>query len=146
VTITGNTFWEGYQHDLLVEDSSHIVVTGNNFNRNPRYVVNGSLGAEHNGLAFRRCSETTVAANGISGVFAKPAAVEVTECRRMLINSNSILDSDGSGLLLREVSDSLVSANLIRDDRPLDAGEKRPAIQVHGGTGNSLNSNLVKDR
>ena len=29
VTITGNTFWQGYEHNLLVEDSSHVVVGPN---------------------------------------------------------------------------------------------------------------------
>jgi hypothetical protein len=37
VTITGNTFWMGYEHNLKVEKSEHIVVGPNDFQRNPRY-------------------------------------------------------------------------------------------------------------
>jgi hypothetical protein len=33
------------------------------------------------------------------------------------VSQNSVLDSDGIGLLLEEVSDSVVTGNLIRDDR-----------------------------
>lgn len=37
VVLTGNTFWMGYDHDLLIEGSSNVIVVGNNFDRNPRY-------------------------------------------------------------------------------------------------------------
>jgi hypothetical protein len=69
VVITGNTFWEGFQHDLLVEDSENIVVTGNNFDRNPRYLVNGNDNAEKNGLVFLRCADCILSSNVISGVW-----------------------------------------------------------------------------
>jgi parallel beta-helix repeat protein len=146
VTITGNTFWEGFQHDLLIQHSSHIVVTGNNFDRNPRYIVNGFQGAEHNGLILRHCSETTINANTISGVLESAAALEVSDSRRMIISNNNILDSDGAGLFLKNVSDSLVTANLVRDDRAPGPGTRAPGIRVEGGTGNVLGTNLVKDR
>jgi hypothetical protein len=146
VTITGNTFWEGFQHDLLVEHSSHVVVSGNNFDRNPRYVVNGFQGAEHNGLVFRHCSETTLNGNIISGALENAAALEVSDSRRMVISNNSLLDSDGAGLFLKNVSDSLVTGNLIRDDRAPGTGTRSNSIRVEGGTGNVLGTNLVKDR
>lgn len=146
VTITGNTFWEGFQHDLLVEHSSHIVVSGNNFDRNPRYVVNGFQGSEHNGLVFRHCSETTLNANIVSGALENVAALEVSDSRRMVISNNSVLDSDGDGLFLKNVSDSLVTGNLIRDDRAPGTGTRAHGIRVEGGSGNVLGTNLVKDR
>ncbi|MCH7726044.1 MAG: right-handed parallel beta-helix repeat-containing protein, partial [Planctomycetes bacterium] len=37
VAITGNTLWQGYEHNLLVEDSSNVVIGPNNLDRNPRY-------------------------------------------------------------------------------------------------------------
>ncbi|MGC4002101.1 MAG: right-handed parallel beta-helix repeat-containing protein [Pirellulales bacterium] len=37
VVVTGNTFWTGYEHDLLVEHSAHVVIGPNSFERNPRY-------------------------------------------------------------------------------------------------------------
>lgn len=132
VTITGNTFWEGFQHDLVVEDSSHIVVTGNNFDRNPRYLVNGFDNAEKNGLVFRDCSDCSLTGNLISGVWKQPAAVEIKNSERFMIAHNTILDSDGAGLLLDGVSKSLVSDNLIRDDRPEDVRSKEQAVKVIG--------------
>lgn len=145
VTISGNTFWEGFEHDLCIKNSSRIVVTGNNFDRNPRYAVNGFQGAEHNGLLLRECSETTLNGNIISGVLQKDAAINVASSRRMVINNNSILDSDGIGLHLHNTSDSIVIGNLIHDDRSGDAKSKAPGLLIVGGTGNAVNSNLVKD-
>jgi hypothetical protein len=142
VTITGNTFWEGFDHDLLVVDSSHIVVTGNNFDRNPRYLVNGFDNAEKNGLAFRSCSDCVLSGNLISGVTQKPSSVEITDGHRFNITHNSILDSDGVGLLLNNLTASLVSDNLIRDDRPADKKSKEPSLKIVGGTDNLIGSNL----
>jgi nitrous oxidase accessory protein NosD len=144
VTITGNTFWEGFQRDLILENSSHIVVTGNNFDRNPRYIVNGFQSAEHNGVSIRNCAEITVNANSISGALQNDAAFEVRDSRRIVITNNSILDSDGAGLLLNNVRDSIVSGNLIRDDRPNTPNSKPVGLQIVGGTGNLISGNLVK--
>ena len=144
VTITGNTFWEGFQRDLILENSSHIVVTGNNFDRNPRYIVNGFQSAEHNGVSIRNCSEITMNANSISGALQSNAALEVMDSRRIVITNNNILDFDGTGLLLSNVRDSIVSANLIRDDRPSEPTNQSSGLQIEGGTGNLIIGNLVK--
>ena len=85
VTITGNTFWEGFQHDLVVEDSGNVVVTGNNFDRNPRYLVNGNDNAEKNGIVFLRCEDSLFNNNIISGVWKQRAAVDVEACNRLQI-------------------------------------------------------------
>lgn len=142
VTITGNTFWEGFEHDLLISDSSHIVVTGNNFDRNPRYLVNGFKNAEKNGVTFLDCSDCILSGNLISGVTQKAAAVSITRGHRFSISNNSILDSDGVGLLLENVTASLISDNLIRDDRPAEKKSKEPSLKIVGGTDNQIGSNF----
>ncbi len=146
VTVTGNTFWEGFEHDLHVENSANIVVAGNNFDRNPRYAVNGFLGAENNGILIRNSSEVSLTGNVVSGVLRKPAAVQMLECRRILINSNSILDSDGSGLLLQNVSDSILNGNLISDDRAPDVRSHAAPISIAGGSGNLVGTNLIREK
>ncbi len=146
VTLTGNTFWEGFGHDLLVEHCSNVVVSGNNFDRNPRYAVNGFLGVENNGILIQGSSDVSLTGNVVSGVLRKPAAVQVLESRRILINSNSILDSDGSGLLLRDVSDSMVSGNIVRDDRAADVRGHSVSIGVSGGSGNFVGGNLTREK
>jgi hypothetical protein len=80
--------------------------------------------------------------NLVSGVTQKPCAVEVTEGHRFSITNNSILDSDGIGLLLSNLTASLVSDNLIRDDRAADKRSKAPSLKIVGGNDNLIGSNL----
>lgn len=143
VTITGNTFWEGFEHDLLVEDSSHIIVGDNNFDRNPRYLVNGFDNAESNGIRFVRCQDSNLASNTIAGVWRHPAAVHLEECTRLTITGNSILDSDGVGLLLQKCRHTIVSDNLIRDDREESKRSREPSLKVEGTGDNLIGSNLL---
>ncbi len=146
VTLTGNTFWEGFQHDLLIEDSSHVVVSSNNFDRNPRYLVNGFQNAESNGILMRNCSDSSLASNIIAGVKKKPAAVQIIDSSRLNIHHNTILDSDGTGLLLDNVTKSIVSGNLIRDDRKDAERSSGPALDIKGGGENLVESNLAPAR
>lgn len=146
VTITGNTFWEGFQHDLVVADSSNIVVTGNNFDRNPRYLVNGNDNAEKNGVVFLRCDDSVLSSNVISGVWKQRAAVDVQSCNRLQIAHNSILDSDGAGLHLEEVSNSMIVGNIIRDDREEESRSKAPSLSVVGGKANVIEQNVLGNK
>jgi hypothetical protein len=116
VTILGNTFWEGFDHDLLVENSSQIAVTGNVFDRNPRYAL-WQKEAPKQGLVFRSCADCTLSGVHINGVREHAAALWVEDSRRFLITGCSILDSDGAGILLEKVRQSRVAACLIADDR-----------------------------
>jgi hypothetical protein len=116
VTLTGNTFWMGYDYDLLVEDSTAVVVGPNNFDRNPRYNYGNSMTAK-GGLVFRNSWDCTLTGLHVSGVERQPAAVVIESCDRFHIANGSILDSDNVGLLLQDVTRSRVGGMLIRDDR-----------------------------
>jgi hypothetical protein len=143
ITITGNTFWEGFQHDLIIEGSEHLVISNNNFDRNPRYAVNGFNEAENNGIVIKNSSDCSLTGNVIAGVWRHRAAVDITDSNRLMISNNSILDSDGAGLRLEKVTHSLISNNLIRDDRPEDKRSKSPSLEIIGGTGNQIGTNLL---
>jgi hypothetical protein len=143
VTVTGNTFWEGFQHDLTVTDSDNVVVTGNNFDRNPRYLVNGNDNAEKNGIVFQRCTDSIFSNNVISGVWKQRAAVDIESCNRLQIAHNSVLDSDGHGLRLEKVTNSMVTGNIIRDDREEDKRSKEPSLSIVGGKGNVIEQNAL---
>ena len=132
VTILGNTFWEGFDHDLLVEHSSEIAVTGNVFDRNPRYDIFQKEKPKQ-GLVFSACADCTLSGIHINGVREHEAALHVKDCRRFLITGCSILDSDGVGILLENASQSRIAACLIADDRRKDGFR---AVEVRGGEGN----------
>ena len=143
VTVTGNTFWEGFQHALVVERSSHIVVASNNFDRNPRYAVNGFNAAENNGLLFKDCSECMIQGNVISGVMRQRAALDISNGSRLNIAHNSVFDSDGVGILLENVKQSLIDGCLVRDDREESVRSKEPSLKIVGGADNQIGSNLL---
>jgi len=141
VTISGNTFWMGYAHNLLVEDSCNIVVGPNALDRNPRYNYGTSLEAR-NGLVFRNCADCTLTGLHVNGVYKTEAGVILENCRRMNVTGCTILDCENAGLLWKEVSDSRLSDCLIRNDLKADA----PALslKVVGGQGNMIVNNLLK--
>ncbi|MEQ1750087.1 MAG: right-handed parallel beta-helix repeat-containing protein [Prosthecobacter sp.] len=143
VTITGNTFWEGFEHDLLAENCEHLVISSNNFDRNPRYAVNGFLDAENNGIVLTNCTDSSLTGNVISGVWRQRAAVDVTGGSRLVIAQNQILDSDGAGIRLEDVKHSLIANNLIRDDRPEDKRSKEPSLLMMKSAENQVSANML---
>lgn len=134
VVITGNTFWTGYEYNLLAEHSAHVVVGPNNFERNPRYRSEETL-ATANALAFRDCADCTLTGLHVAGVRAAPAGVTLERCDRFNVANLTILDCDGVGLLLKDLTRSRVGGCLIRNDRP---GAKFEPIRVVGGSDNVI--------
>jgi hypothetical protein len=139
VTLTGNTFWMGFAHDLLVEDSSNIVVGPNNLDRNPRYEF--SRTSAHGGVAFRRSRDCTITGLHVNGVRHHGAAVSLEACSRFNVSNLSILDCDGTALNLDNTSLSRVTNCILRDDR--SEPNRSPALKVSGGHGNTIVSNSL---
>jgi hypothetical protein len=115
VTIVGNTFWQGYAHNLLVEDSLQVVVGANMMERNPLY---GYTDEGKNGVVFRSCQDCTISGLHLHHVIDSEAGLVIDGCKRMHLVGCTILDCDKVGLLVRS-SDYVVWDGLfIRDDRP----------------------------
>jgi hypothetical protein len=138
VTLTGNTFWMGFAHDLLVEDSSNVVVGPNVFDRNPRYEYTRT--SARGGIAFRGSRDCTLTGLHVNGVRHHEAAILLEDCTRFNATDSSVLDSDGIGLRLRNTSLTRVSGWLIRDDRGPNSD---PSLHVAGGRGNSVTQNTL---
>lgn len=142
VAISGNTFWQGYRHNLLVESCSSVVMSGNNLDRNPRYDY-GNTADANNAIVFRDCEDCTISGLHVTQVWRNEAAVLVEDCRRFNLTDCTILDCDGVGLWLRNVSRSRVSGCLIRDDRAVEDDRRGVAIRVTGGDALMITNNLV---
>jgi hypothetical protein len=138
VAISGNTFWMGYEHDLLIEDCSNIVVGPNNFDRNPRYAY-GNTAQANNGVVIRNSVDCTLTGLHITGVRRKTAGLFMENCQRLNITGCTILDCDNVGLLAKNVKDSRISGCLIRDER---SKAKSASLQAIGGSGNMIVDNL----
>ena len=139
VTLTGNTFWMGFAHDLLVEDSSNVVLGPNNFDRNPRYEY--TRVSARGGVAFLRSRDCTITGLHVNGVRHHAAAVLIEECSRINISNAMVLDSDGVALSLSNTSLSRVSGCVLRDDR--SEPNASPALKVAGGRGNTITGNVL---
>jgi parallel beta-helix repeat protein len=139
VILTGNTFWMGYTHNLLIEDCSNIIVGVNNFDRNPRYDYGNSLDAR-NSLLVRNSEDCTLSGLHVTNVWQAPAGLTIESCKRMNVTNCTILDCDNVGLLLKDVAGSRISGCLISDNRP-DA--ESTSLKVIGGRGNMIVDNLL---
>jgi hypothetical protein len=137
--ITGNTFWIGYEHDLLIEDCSNIVVGPNIFDRNPRYDY-GNTAQANSGVVIRGSVDCTLTGLQITNVRRKPAGLLIEDCRRFNVTNCTILDCDNVGLLAKNLRDSRISGCLIRDDRP---NAQSLSLQASGGAGNMIIGNLL---
>lgn len=134
VTLVGNTFWMGFEHNLLVENSSSIVIGSNNLDRNPRYDYGNSTSSK-NRVEFRDCEDCTITGLHISSVTAQPAAVSLARCSRFNVSGLTILDCT-AGLLLDDVRDSVIGGCLIR------GSSEGKQVVVRGGVGNHFDDTL----
>ncbi len=134
VTLTGNTFWMGYEHNLLVEESSHIVIGSNNFDRNPHYNYGTALQTK-NALIFRNCEDCSLTGLHIAHVWRSPAGLVLEDCQRMHVSGATILDCDAAGILAKNLVDSQISDCLISQT---DKSKPFQRVIVEGGSGNAF--------
>jgi hypothetical protein len=135
VAVSGNTFWEGFDHDVLVESCRNVVLSGNNFERNPGYEL-WQKESPKGGLVFRNSADCTLTGLHVHGVHEQPAALVLEKCSRFHVSNCTILDSDHAGVLLRDVTQSSIHGNFVRDDRP-----EKPAFRAvisEGGENNRI--------
>jgi hypothetical protein len=137
ITIVGNTLWQGYQYNLLVEGSSQIVVGPNLLDRNPDY---GEL-ESRNGVLFRDSEECTISGLHINGTRSTPAALTIENCRWFNMTSCTILDSYASGISMKNVDYTRISDCTIKDTRPNAAMSS--ALIIRAGKHNLISNNLL---
>jgi hypothetical protein len=133
VTLTGNSIALGFEHDLVVEGCTAVTVTGNVFDRNPRYARSEAAKA-NSGIVIRGSQDIVLSGNQINGVLRQPAALQILDCTDINVSGCTIVDSDGPGLLLKNVRDSLITGCLIRDRRP----DRQPAPSIRNEGGSDL--------
>jgi hypothetical protein len=140
VTIVGNTIWKGYTHDVLIEDSSSIVIGTNVLDRNPRYHY-GDGASANRGLVFRNCEQVTLTGLNINNVWRKDGGLILEKCRYFIICGCVILNCDGCGILMDDVQDTIVSGCTVSDTR--DQAGKAAALVLRKGKDNLITSNLL---
>jgi len=143
VTVVGNTIWKGYEHDLLVEGSSSVVIGPNVFDRNPRYHY-GDGASANRGLVFRDCDQVMLTGMQVNNVWRKEAGLILEKCRHFNISACTFLDCDGCGISFDNVQDTIVSSCAVHDTRVDPSGAT--ALRVKEGRGNLITNNLFVGR
>lgn len=136
--VQGNTMWMGFEHNLLVESCTDIVLGLNNLDRNPAYGGSGALSAR-NAVVFRDCSDCVISGLHVHHVLNGDAGIVLERCRWLNLSQCNIFECDGPGLLLRDCEFCQITNCLIRDRRP--ATKDYVAIQEVGGRENSISTN-----
>jgi hypothetical protein len=113
VTLQGNTFWMGYQYNLLVEDCTNVVIGPNNLDRNPRYDY-GNATTSHNAVAFQNCADCTISGLHVTQVREAPAGITFTNCRWCNISDLTVLDCPGPALSMVDCEHCRVAGLLTR--------------------------------
>jgi len=132
VTITGNTFWQGYDHNILIEDSTSVVIGPNMLERNPLYAYTAE-GKDN--VVVRNSRDCTISGLHLHNVIDSEAALLLEKCDRLHITGCTILDCTTIGLLLKDCTNSRVANNFLRAD------QKTPGavvFRVIGGSGNDV--------
>ncbi len=132
ITITGNTLWQAYEHNLLIEDSSYIVLGANLLDRNPDYRAETK-----NANVFKDCSDCTLNSLNIKSTQEVAAGLILENCERMNITNCSVRECEHGGILLKNVKQSRISDCLITE------APENFAIRVTGGQQNQVTDNLV---
>jgi hypothetical protein len=143
VTVIGNTLWQGYAHDLLIEDSSNVIVGSNVLDRNPRYHYSDGATAKR-GLVFRNCEQVVLAGLTINNVRGKEAALVLEKCRDFNISGCIVLDCGPCGILMDDVQDTVVSNCTVRSPAvlPDTQAERATALLLKSGRDNLIANNL----
>lgn len=136
VAISGNTFWKGFRHNILLEACSNIVLGTNVFDSS---MNNAQNVIAKNGLRIYKCEDCTISGLQISKT-KDASAMLIEDSRRMNISNCSIVDCDNIGLLLKSVTNSIVTGCLIRND---DNNSVFLPIKVEGGKDNLIQNNLT---
>ena len=141
VVLSGNCIYSCENRNLLVEDSSMINVTGNNFRRHtPR------LGT---GVRFENSTDCIVSGCQVldeaeEGQASGASLLELENCNRMTISGSQFIDGVPVGIDVNNRSHVSINGCTISDRR----GELKSthAIRFRGkGTGNRLDANTITE-
>lgn len=110
VILSANTFWKGYEHHLLAEGSSNILVGQNSMDRNPDYKAADA----RDDVVFSECSDSSVSGLQMSRGGDRRPALILRRCRRMHLANVNLLDAGDHGLLLEDTTDVRIEGGNLR--------------------------------
>lgn len=143
VIITGNTFYMGESHNILIENSDNIIINNNILDRNPHYGKKTTN--TRDGIEIIGSQHILLSGNQLNNAKHIEAGIIIRQSQSFNLTNSMILNCDGAGIAIIDSQDGLVSGNIINDHRP--EIENPIAINVMGGkrlviTNNFSNGNI----
>ncbi|WP_182864637.1 right-handed parallel beta-helix repeat-containing protein [Rhodopirellula sp. JC639] len=112
ITISGNTMWKGYAANVVARNCKQVVMTGNLYDRNPRYHY-GDGGKAKLGVILEDCRDITINGDHYGGeVIEHPAALQLRRCDGVNIHGCSFARVPRAGILVDDVQFGLISSCL----------------------------------
>ncbi|QEG00309.1 Pectate lyase superfamily protein [Stieleria maiorica] len=109
ITISGNTMWKGYAANAIMRDCKQVVMTGNLYDRNPRYHY-GDGGKAKLGVIIEDCRDVTINGDHYGGeVIEHPAALQLRRCDGVNIHGCSFSAVSQAGIRVDGVQFGLIA-------------------------------------
>jgi hypothetical protein len=112
VTVSGNTLWKGYSANLTARHCAQLVMTGNLYDRNPRYHY-GDGDTAKLGVILSDCSDLTISGEHYGGAVNQAADIQLRRCEAINITGCSFSSVSRVAILLEDVQFGRVSDCLI---------------------------------
>ncbi len=132
VVISGNNIYGASKRNVQIEGSRNVVMSGNMFGQMPDFnrtnLMNGirieeSIDCTISGLQIQD-PQTTENVTNIPVPESREALVELVKCDRVNLSGCQILDAIGTGLLLEDCRETLISQTQVIDQRSNSLMEK----------------------
>ncbi len=103
ITISGNTMWKGYAHNAVLQNCTQVVMTGNLYDRNPRYHYGDGSDAKL-GVTLEDCADVTLNGEHFGGAVKEhSAALQLINCDGINIQSCTFVNVTRFGISLDRV-------------------------------------------
>jgi len=100
VVISANTLWKGFEHNILVEGSSNVLIGQNNLDRNPDY----GPGRGGDDVVFTDCADSAIEGLHMNLAGHPGPALALRRCRGMQLSNVRVLGTAGKAALFDSVS------------------------------------------
>jgi hypothetical protein len=141
ITISGNTMWKGYAANVIAENCTEMVFSGNLYDRNPRYHY-GDGGKAKLGVQLKDCNNVTINGEHYGGdVVGHPAVLQVSACDGVNISGCSFARVSAVGILFDDVPFGQVSGCLFTGTTPQAVPVKMAGesdVQQHNNRARSI--------
>ncbi|MCA9042449.1 MAG: right-handed parallel beta-helix repeat-containing protein [Planctomycetaceae bacterium] len=145
VTLSGNHLGNADVRNLLVEDSTQIVIGTNCFGYNEEYRNT----QDSTGIKFVNCDNCNLSGSilhGKTGSFPNASGrrglLEMIHCQRMTVSGMQIFNGLPAGLYLEDCTDTLINGCTVLETRP---GIKTPSIEWADADSSNLLTNCRFD-